>query len=173
MNKIYLGLLLAVFSLQSHAQTSIYDFKVKDISGGTIDLSSFRGKKILIVNVASASDRASQYSELTNLSQQYKETGLIVICFPSNDFNGEPKSDEDIKNFFRGTNSQFFLGKKLSVKGNTISPLYEWLTLKSKNGVMDVPVKGDYQKFLISSTGKLMGYFSGQLSPLVLERALK
>lgn len=173
MYKIWFLITLTLFSLPCISQSTIYDFKVKEINSGDIDLNSFRGKKILIVNVASTGPKASQYTELRELFQQYHGTNLVVICCPSNDFNNEPKNVEELQSFFKGTGNNFFLAKKLSVKGNNISPLYEWLTKKSKNGVRDVPITSDFQKFLINSEGKLIGFFSGRVSPLIIDRALK
>ena len=173
MSKIYFLLLLTTFSLTGFTQTSFYDIKVKETKGGNIDMSSFKGKKVLIVNVASGAQSVSQYAELKMLFQEYKERGLVVICFPTNDFNSELKSDAELQSFFTGTSDKFLLGKKLSVKGNNISPLYEWLTQKTKNGVMNVTVKGDFQKFLISKEGKLIGFFSERVSPLLLDKAVK
>ena len=171
MYRMLLVILFACSALNSHSQSSIYDFKVKDISGGNIDLSTLRGKKILIINVASASSRSSQFEELKYLYDQYKDRGMVILCLPTNDFNHEPRNDQEIKNFFKGPKDNFILCKKLSVKGNNISPLYEWLTQKSKNGVANLEVKGDYQKFYINAEGKLAAFFSGRVSPLALEKA--
>ncbi len=165
MYKIYLFIFLFTFSLSSRSQSSIYDLKLKTVLRN-IDMSEFRGKNILLVNIGSASLRVSQYSKLKELYQRYKDKALVVICFPSNDFNGEPKNDEDIQKFFGETHDNFHIAKKVSVKGSNISPIYEWLTQKSKNGIINIEIKGDFQKFLINTHGKLIGIYTGRESPL-------
>lgn len=167
MNKSFFIVLLLIIVTGVKAQNSIYDFKIPSVTGDTIDFNSFRGKKILIVNTASESDQASQLAALEQLYQQYKGSGLVVVALPSNDFSNEMRSDAQLSTTYR-TNLQltFPIAKKVSVAGSDIAPLYSWLTKKSKNDFLNSEVKGDFQKYLINSQGKLVSVFSSDIKPL-------
>lgn len=146
-------LLLIGCSLQAK---SIYDFTVKDIDGKDLSLSSFKGKVVLIVNVASQCGNTPQYKELQALYEKYKEKGLVILGFPANNFMGqEPGTDKEIKQFCSTQyNVTFPMFSKISVKGSDMHPLYKYLTQKSENGVADSPVKWNFQKFLINRKGE-------------------
>jgi glutathione peroxidase len=155
-----------VLTITGFAQKSIYDYKVNAITGDQIDFNDLRGKLIVVVNIASGSERQEQLLQLDTLCRTYASSGLVVVAFPTNDFNKEPKSNEQIRTWVSGLHPNLKVANITSVKGGTIADFYQWCTLKEENGRMDMPVSGDYQKFIISKDGKLLGAFSGVLSPL-------
>jgi len=140
------------------AQQSVHDFKMKDIDGNEVALSDYKGKVLVIVNVASKCGLTPQYEDLQAVYEKYKSKGLVVLGFPANNFMGqEPGSDEQIKQFCTSKfNVTFPMFSKISVKGKNIHPLYAYLTEKDKNGVLDSPVKWNFQKFIISKEGELV-----------------
>jgi glutathione peroxidase len=137
---------------------NIYSFTMKDIDGKDVSLSSFKGKVLLFVNVASRCGNTPQYKDLQALYEKYKGKGLVVLGFPANNFMGqEPGSDKEIKQFCTTQyDVSFPMFSKISVKGGDMHPLYKFLTQKSENGVGDFPVKWNFQKFLVSRNGKLI-----------------
>jgi glutathione peroxidase len=147
--------------------SDIYSFSVPATSGGTaINFSDFRGKKILIVNTSSNSLFTPQYGRLEQLYQQYKDS-LVIVAIPSNDFNHEPGSDQDILSFVQSNYSiHYLLAGKTSVSGAGQSDLYKWLTTGSQNGAMSSTVQYDFQKYLVGSDGHLIGYFTGAMDPM-------
>jgi len=147
-------------------ETSIYTLSFSDIDGTSISMSSYRGKKLLLVNIATASRNADQLAELEQLQQQFKDR-LVVIAFPSNSFAHESKSNAEIKKFCKTNyNATFKIAGKSSVAGSTSHPIFSWLTSKTKNGVMDGLVSGDFQKYLIDEQGNAVGVFSPSVRPL-------
>jgi glutathione peroxidase len=148
------------------AATTVYQFKVEGLTGGTIDFSSFKGKKILIVNTASKCGYTPQYKELQELSEKYKDK-LVVVGFPSNDFNQEQGSALEIKEVCeKNYGVTFPVAAKISVKGDAQAPIYKWLTHKDQNGVMDAEVKWNFNKFLVDEKGRLIAYFPSKTTPL-------
>lgn len=164
------ALLSAIFLLMGLIGTSqtIYDFKVTDIDGNEFDLSSLKGKKVMIVNTASKCGLTPQYEELEALYKMYKDSNFIIIGFPSNDFmSQEPGSDSDIKEFCsKNYGVTFPMMSKIEVKGKNKHPLYQFLTEKSKNGYSDNSVKWNFQKYLIDEEGKLVLVISPTTKPL-------
>jgi glutathione peroxidase len=163
MKKKMLHLLIIVFmamTLPINAQQtkSFYDYKVKDINGNPFDLSSLKGKKVMVVNTASKCGNTPQYEDLEKLYKEYKDQNFIIIGFPANDFMGqEPGTDEQIKNFCTVNYGVTFpMMSKISVKGKEMAPVYKWLTSKELNGVMDSNVSWNFQKYLIDENGKLV-----------------
>ncbi|NII29580.1 hypothetical protein HB364_31165 [Pseudoflavitalea sp. X16] len=148
------------------AQKSVYDYKAGAVAGGEIDFNKLRGKLIVVVNIASGSERHTQLLQLDTLCRTYAASGLVVVAFPTNDFNKEPKNNEEIRTWVSGLHPDLLVANKTSVKGETIAGFYKWCTRKSENGRMDMQVNGDYQKFIISKEGKMIGAFSGTVSPL-------
>src|SRR5690606_10677267 len=124
------------------ADTSIHQFKVKSLDGGTIDFAQFKGKKILVVNTASECAYTPQYKELEALYKKYQDK-LVIVGIPSNEFGGqEPGSDEEILSFCeKNYGVTFPMASKTDVKGDGISPLYKFLTSKDENGVLNAEVK--------------------------------
>lgn len=150
------------------AQTpSIYGIPVKGIDGKPIDLSSFKGKKILIVNVASECGYTPQYADLQKLSEQYKDK-VVVLGLPCNDFGGqEPGSEEKIMQFCSSKyHVTFPMGAKVNIKSKPISPIYEWLTQKKLNGVEDSEVNWNFNKYLIDENGHYLAHFKSGVKPL-------
>lgn len=156
--------LLSAFTLPDNG--SIHSFKVKSIEGGTIDFSKFKGKKILVVNTASKCGYTPQYEALQKVYDQYKDK-LVIVGFPANNFGGqEPGSDGEIQEFCKARfGVKFPLASKVSVKGEDMAPIYQWLTSKSKNGVLDAEIKWNFNKFLLDENGKMIAYFESKVKP--------
>ncbi len=146
--------------------TSFYDLEAQSINGDTIKMSDFRNKNILIVNVASKCGYTSQYKSLQKLHELYKDK-LYILAFPSNDFLGqEPGSNEEIKKFCEvNFGVQFDIFKKISVKGNGIHPIYNWLSNENLNGWNDKNPNWNFNKYLIDREGKLIGLWGAAIDP--------
>ena len=147
---------------QKTTQKLIYDFTMQDISGELVSLSQYKGKVILIVNTASKCGLTPQYEDLQKLFDEYKEKDFVILGFPANNFlSQEPGTDEDIKQFCSlNYGVSFPMFSKISVKGKDIDPLYQYLTQKEENGVLDASVSWNFQKFLINKNGVLVASFS-------------
>lgn len=145
---------------------SIHSFKVKSIDGKTIDFSSFKGKKILVVNTASKCGYTPQYEALQKVYEAHKDK-LVIVGFPANNFGGqEPGSDSEIQDFCKARfGVSFPMASKVSVKGNDMAPIYKWLTAKSENGVLDAEVGWNFGKFLLDENGKLIAYYPSKVKP--------
>lgn len=145
---------------------SIYQFKVTSLTGGTIDFSDFKGKKILIVNTASKCGFTPQYEGLEELYNKHKKE-LVVVGFPANNFGGQaPGTDKEIKAFCeQNYGVSFPMASKVSVKGEDIAPIFTWLTSKEKNGSMDVDIKWNFTKFLLDENGQLIASFESSVEP--------
>ena len=153
-------------ALNVSAQQSFYDLTINSIDGELINFNTFKGKKILIVNVASNCGFTSQYKALEDLSQQYKDS-LVILGVPCNQFGGqEPKNEVEIIEFCKSNYGvTFLMSEKVHVKGNNQHPLYSWQTNKKKNGSSSSSVKWNFQKYLIDNNGKLINYFYSTTSP--------
>ncbi len=140
-------------------ETDFYAFTVTDIDGNPFRMKELKGKKVMIVNVASKCGFTPQYEPLQALYEKYRERNFVIIGFPANNFmSQEPGTEEEIKEFCSSKYSVSFpMMWKISVKGNDQHPLYAWLTKKSLNGAEDTSVKWNFQKYLISEEGKLVG----------------
>jgi glutathione peroxidase len=167
MKKIALALSLIILATVAFSQKSFYDFKVKDIEGKDFDLSSLRGKKVLVVNTASKCGNTPQYADLEKLYNEYKGQDFVIIGFPANNFGSqEPGTNDEIAEFCeKNYGVTFKMMSKISVKGDDIHPLYKWLTSKSENGVLDSEVKWNFQKYLIDENGKLVGTVDPKVKP--------
>lgn len=146
---------------------SIHQFKVKSITGETIDFADYKGKKLMIVNVASECGFTNQYAQLQELHEKYGDK-IEIIGFPSNDFGGqEPKTEAEILDFCRKDyNVSFPLTEKVKIKGRNKHPVYEWLTKSSQNGKMDNKVGWNFQKYLINEDGELDAMLSPANPPI-------
>ena len=146
---------------------NLYSFKVKDIDGKEFDLSSLKGKKVLVVNVASKCGLTPQYEKLQELYEKYKDDNFVVIGFPANNFKGqEPGTDEEIKTFCTLTyNVSFPMMSKIDVVGESKAPLYAWLTEKSQNGKLDAEVQWNFQKFMVDENGNLVDFAAPREDP--------
>ena len=142
----------------------IYNFTIDSINGEKIDFSKFKNKAILIVNVASKCGFTKQYDDLQNLWDNYKDVGLVVVGFPSNQFGGqEPGTSSEIKNFCETNfNINFPLTIKIDVKGNNIEPIYKWA--QENYGKSAVP-KWNFHKILLNKEGKVQSTFASFVNP--------
>ena len=154
------GLMMAMVS-------SIYDFKVPSLDGGTIDFSKYKGKKILIVNTASQCGNTPQYAELEELYKKYGSS-LVIVGFPANNFGGqEPGSNSDIKTFCtKNYGVTFPMAEKVSVKGDDIHPLFKYLVAEAEKLGEKDPIKWNFTKFLIDENGKLVKVFHNKTLPM-------
>ena len=158
-----LHLIIAIYAMTTaaNAQTtkSFYDFKVTTLEGQPFDLMTLKGKKVLVVNTASKCGHTPQYAQLEELYKKYADRNFVIIGFPANNFlSQEPGTNPEIREFCTTKYGVTFpMMAKISVKGKDIDPLYNWLTSKEENGVMDAPVKWNFQKFMIDENGKLVG----------------
>lgn len=160
MKLFFISFLLTCFGIYN----SIHSISITTIAGDTIQMNQYSGKKIMIVNIATQSNKVSQLAELQQLAQAHSDS-LVIIGVPSNSFGNEPLSNTQIITFMDSANLTFPLTQKCSVKGNDMIALYNWLTNSSENGVLNQEVKGDFQKFIINGQGELIGSFSGSVSP--------
>lgn len=147
---------------------SFFDFTTKTIDGKDFNLSSLKGKKVLVVNTASLCGFTPQYKDLEELYKQYGGEKFVIIGFPANNFGSqEPGSNSEIKDFCdRNYGVSFPMMSKISVKGDDIDPIYQWLTKKELNGKMDSEVKWNFQKYLINEDGQLVAEFDSKVNPL-------
>jgi glutathione peroxidase len=159
-------LLIVLFSINSFAQKSVHDFKVKDIDGNEVSLSKYKGKVLVFINTASKCGLTPQYKDIQAFYEEYKSKGVEVLGFPANDFMGqEPGTEKEIKEFCSTKFAVTFpMFSKISVKGSNMAPLYKYLTDKKQNGVEDAPVKWNFQKFLVDKNGKLVKSFAPSTS---------
>jgi glutathione peroxidase len=160
--------LLSIFSLSfTQADKSVHSFTVKDIDGTDFSMSSLKGKKVMIVNVASKCGYTPQYEDLQALYLKYKDKNFEIVAFPANNFmKQEPGTNVEIKEFCTTNfNVTFKMMSKISVKGDDIAPIYKWLTSKSLNGVEDSEVKWNFQKYLIDEKGKLVKVIGTKTKP--------
>ncbi len=147
--------------------SSIHQFSANSIDGKAIDFSSFKGKKILIVNTASECGFTPQFKELQELCDTYKDKNFMIIGFPSNDFGKQdPGNNSEIKSFCeRNYGVTFLMMEKVVIKGEGMHPVYKWLTSKSQNGVMNSKVNWNFQKYMIDENGYLVDMLSAVKSP--------
>lgn len=158
---------LASNQSEETTKTSLYDIEINALNGIPIDLASFKGKHILFVNVASKCGFTTQYKELQQLSDTYKDE-LVVIGSPCNQFGSqEPGSSDEIKSFCQlNFGVTFLLTEKIEVKGKTQHPLYTWLTSKDLNNKKSSSVKWSFQKYLVNPEGKLIDYYFSITKPM-------
>lgn len=145
---------------------NFYAIQFTDVAGNNRSMSEFQNKRVLLVNIATNSNKAVQIGELQQLQQNWGDS-LVVIAFPSNSFGNEPRSNEDIRQYCQATyGATFLIASKGNVNGAGLQSLYAWLTNGSQNGVMNTIVSHDFQKYLIDRQGKLVAVFNGSVSPL-------
>lgn len=145
-----------------------HSLQATDINGQAYDLTALQGHKVLVVNTASECGYTPQYQQLQELFAMYKDSGLVVLGFPSNDFGGQEPGDENAIAAFCQKNYgvTFPLMAKVHTKGPEQSPVYAWLTQKSRNGVLDSEVKWNFQKYLIDERGRLVAMYPSAQDPL-------
>lgn len=169
MKKLVFPLLIILFTMNTTAQSfkTFNDFKFTSLDGEEVDFASFKGKKVLVVNTASRCGYTSQYEDLQKLYLEYKEDNFVIVGFPANNFlRQEPGSDQKIREFCTVNYGVTFpMMSKSSVKGKDINPVYEWLTLKEKNGKLDSSVKWNFQKYMVNEDGSLAGFVPSKTEP--------
>ena len=150
--------------------TGIYNLEVKDIDLNLIKLDQYKGKTILIVNVASACGFTTQYKGLQSMYEKYKDKGLEILAFPCNQFGGqESGTNEEIRNFCDSKyNVSFKLFDKIEVKGQNASPLFDYLTDKAGR-----EIQWNFTKFLINKEGEFVRGFGSQKKPEEIEKAVE
>ena len=153
-------------------QMSIYDFNVKTIDGQEISMSKYKGKVLLIVNVASKCGFTSQYEGLENLYEKYKNEDFMVLGFPSNQFaNQEPQSNEKIKEFCSLTYEvKFDMFAKIDVNGENEAPLYKFLKSNQKGILGSENIKWNFTKFLVDKNGKVVKRYAPSTKPSDIEK---
>ena len=144
------------------SMSDLYNLSVKDINLDSVDLSAFKGKTLLIVNVASKCGFTPQYKDLQHLSDKYKEQGLEVLGFPCNQFGGqEPGTNEEVQSFCDLTfNVSFQLFDKVEVNGSNASPLFKYLKHKSPGIFGTEAIKWNFTKFLVNKNGEVVKRFA-------------
>nr|WP_318543478.1 glutathione peroxidase [Marixanthotalea marina] len=149
------------------AKESIYNIKLTGLDGKPVDLTQYKGKYILFVNVASKCGFTPQYADLQKLYATHQDN-LMIIGAPCNQFgNQEPGSSKDIQTFCEANYGvTFLMTEKLDVKGDNQHPLYQWLTQASKNGKVDSTVKWNFQKYLVDPNGNLVDFYLSDVNPL-------
>lgn len=172
-NKILFLVLLFFSSINAKEnQMNIYDFNVKTIDGQEISMSKYKGKVLLIVNVASKCGFTSQYEGLEKLFEKYKNENFMVLGFPSNQFaNQEPESNEKIKEFCSLTyDVKFDMFAKIDVNGENEAPLYKFLKSNQKGILGSENIKWNFTKFLVDKNGNIVDRFASTTSPESIEK---
>ena len=165
MKKIFLACLLPVVMYQP---ASIYNLTADKLGGGTINFNQYQGKRILLVNISTHSSQSAQLAEMEQLYQQHS-SDLVVVAFPTNNFNTEPHSGAALQSEL--ANISFPVAAPVNVTdAPTRHAVYQWLASKTENGVMNAKVRGDFYKFLLDKQGKIVAFFDSTtsvLSPVV------
>jgi glutathione peroxidase len=164
-------LFVALALLMNAPAKTIYDFKVPALDGSSIDFSKFKGKKILIVNTASKCGYTSQYTELQQLADAYKDK-LVIVGFPANNFGQqEPGTSAEIQEFCKKNYGVTFpMADKVSVTGDDIHPLFQYLTDEAKKiGAEEPIIKWNFTKFLLDEKGKLVAVYRSKVKPMDAE----
>jgi glutathione peroxidase len=163
-----LTLLVTILSFAAtlFAGESVYNFTLPSIDGEPTSLSNYKGKVILLVNVASRCGFTPQYSALESIYEKYKDQGFVILGFPANNFGGqEPGTNAEIKNFCSTKyNVSFPMFAKVSVKGADCTPLYQYLTQQA-NPSLTGDIKWNFTKFLVDRNGKVVERFESPVKP--------
>jgi len=174
-------LVAVVLCVCAFGAPSLYEFTLNSIDGQPAPLAAYKGKVLLLVNVASKCGFTPQYTALESLYEKYKSDGLVVIGFPANNFmSQEPGTDAEIKDFCSRTYSvKFPMYSKISVKGDDKAPLYHYLTEKATNPTTGGEIKWNFTKFLVGRDGTILARFEPAVKPdspevtAAIEKALK
>src|SRR5271168_5092157 len=166
MTKLLLCLLFFTSALMA-ADKSIYDFTLNSIEGQPAPLSAYRGKVVLLVNVASRCGFTPQYTALESIYEKYKDRGFVIVGIPANNFGGqEPGTNQEIKTFCSAKyHVSFPMMAKVSVKGSDITPLYAYLTDKGAHPDTGGEIGWNFTKFLIGPDGKVLARFDSKVEP--------
>ena len=161
-------LLVALTLMLVPPASTIYEFKVPSLDGGSIDFSKYKGKKIMIVNTASKCGYTPQYTDLEQLYEKYKGK-LVIVGFPANNFGQqEPGTNTEIQEFCKKNYGVTFpMAEKVSVTGDDIHPLFKYLTDEAKKiGAEEPIIKWNFTKFLLDEQGKLIGVYRSKIKPM-------
>lgn len=179
MKTLFLAMIVSVML----GSPTIYDFKVPGLDGNPIDFSTYKGKKIMIVNTASQCGNTPQYADLEKLYEKYKDK-LVIVGFPANNFGAqEPGSNAEIKEFCKKNYGVTFpMAEKISVRGEDIHPLYKWLLEQSAQMAKNLPAETskdfawkrflqdpviwNFTKFLVDEKGNLIAVFHNKVNPM-------
>jgi glutathione peroxidase len=161
--------------------SGVLDFTLNSLDGKPAPLAEYRGKVVLIVNVASKCGYTPQYTGLEKIYEKYKDQGFVILGFPANNFGGqEPGTNEEIKTFCSSKYQVTFpMYSKVSVKGADSTPLYQFLTDKQSNPATAGEIKWNFTKFLVDRNGKVIARFEPAITPEsadvtgAIEKALK
>lgn len=154
-------------SVEQQATENLHQFKVKTLADEDFDLASLKGKKVMVVNTASKCGLTPQYKDLQTLYDTYKDNNFVIVGFPANNFmSQEPGTNKEISAFCTENYGVTFpMMSKISVKGNDMHPIYQFLTQKAKNGVEDSDVAWNFQKYLINEKGEVVKVISPKTLP--------
>ena len=154
-------------TVEAAAAKSVLDFKMRDIDGRDVKLKQYKGKVILVVNVASKCGYTPQYQGLQSTYVKYKDKGFVTLGFPANNFGGqEPGTEKEIKEFCESKFGVTFpMFAKISVKGDDIDPLYKFLTSKETNPDFAGDITWNFNKFLVDRHGKVVARFTSKQTP--------
>jgi len=149
------------------ADKTVYDFTLNSIDGQPAPLAAYKGKVVLLVNVASKCGYTPQYSALESTYEKYKDRGFVIVGIPANNFGAqEPGSNQEIKTFCSSKfHVTFPMMAKVSVKGDDITPLYQFLTDKSSHPQSGGEIKWNFTKFLIGPDGRVIARFEPEITP--------
>jgi glutathione peroxidase len=175
-----IGMVALLMSASLFAASSIYEFTLPSIDGKPLPVANFKGKVVLVVNVASRCGFTPQYSALQSTYEKYKDQGFVILGFPANNFGSqEPGTNQEIKTFCKTKYSVTFpMYAKVSVKGDDQTPLYAYLTTKANPAVAG-DIKWNFTKFLVDRNGNVVKRFEPDVTPdspqviAAIENALK
>ncbi|MSU80360.1 MAG: glutathione peroxidase [Gemmataceae bacterium] len=152
---------------KSTEKPNVYQFKVSNIDGKTLDLAKYKGKVLLLVNVASECGYTGQYRPLQDLYKKHGKDGLAILAFPCNDFGAqEPGNEAAIKKFAQKQYGvEFDLFAKVRIDGKNAAPLFQFLTSKETNPKHAGPIRWNFEKFLIGRNGEILARFAADVEP--------
>ena len=160
------ALLFCVTTLSAGDKT-VFDYTLSSIDGQPAPLSAYKGKVVMLVNVASRCGFTPQYSALEAIYEKYKDRGFVIVGIPANNFGAqEPGTNQEIKTFCQSKyNVKFPMMSKISVKGDDQTPLYQFLTDKSANPKTGGDIQWNFTKFLIGPDGQILARFEPKVTP--------
>jgi glutathione peroxidase len=166
MKKAMLCLLICAVAVMAGGKT-VYDFTLNSIDGQPAPLAAYKGKVVLLVNVASRCGYTPQYAALESIYEKYKDRGFVIVGIPANNFGGqEPGTNQEIKTFCSSKyNVTFPMMAKVSVKGEDTTPLYQYLTDKAANPQTGGEIKWNFTKFLVGPDGRVIARFEPEVTP--------
>ncbi|XP_014206446.1 probable phospholipid hydroperoxide glutathione peroxidase [Copidosoma floridanum] len=153
---------------------SLHEFHANDIHGNDVSLDKYRGNVVLVVNVASKCGLTdSNYKQLQKLYNEYQGKGLQILAFPSNDFNQEPGTADEILEFVKQYGVTFDMMEKIHVNGDEAHPLYKWLkSQEAGKGIFGNSIKWNFSKFLVDKSGKVVDRFAPTTEPESFEKTI-